>query len=52
MKCERCGAKYQYIGDGLFHEYCLRFDCKEEEESPCTCHGNVECAYCTGVEEE
>ena len=30
--CERCGVKYQYIGDGLFHEYCLRVDCKEEEE--------------------
>jgi hypothetical protein len=23
----------------------------EEEESPCTCHGDVECEYCTGVEE-
>lgn len=25
---------------------------EEEGESQCECHGDVECAYCTGVEEE
>ena len=41
--CSKCGCVHKSMDKDLY---------EVEEESQCECHGDVECGYCTGVEEE